>query len=73
LWHLAAEVFTIMRAPGKLKYLAGSESGAAVWINDVAPEEAARRLREAGGAHVGAARHSDIDPDAVGVPERRKG
>jgi hypothetical protein len=44
-----------------------------VWINDVAPEEAARRLREAGGAHVGAARHSDIDPDAVGVPERRKG
>jgi UDPglucose--hexose-1-phosphate uridylyltransferase len=47
-WHLAAEVFTIRRAPGKLKYLAGSESGAAVWINDVAPEDAAARLREAG-------------------------
>jgi UDPglucose--hexose-1-phosphate uridylyltransferase len=45
LWHLAAEVFTIMRAPGKLKYLAGSESGAAVWINDIAPEVAAARLR----------------------------
>jgi UDPglucose--hexose-1-phosphate uridylyltransferase len=45
-WHLAAEVFTIRRAPGKLKYLAGSESGAAVWINDVAPEDAAARLRE---------------------------
>jgi galactose-1-phosphate uridylyltransferase, family 1 len=43
-WHLAAEIFTIRRAPGKLKYLAGSESGAAVWINDVTPEEAARRL-----------------------------
>jgi UDPglucose--hexose-1-phosphate uridylyltransferase len=46
-WHLAAEVFTIKRAPGKLKYLAGSESGAAVWINDVAPEDAAARLRAA--------------------------
>jgi UDPglucose--hexose-1-phosphate uridylyltransferase len=44
-WHLAAEIFTIRRAPGKLKYLAGSESGAAVWINDVAPELAAARLR----------------------------
>jgi UDPglucose--hexose-1-phosphate uridylyltransferase len=44
-WHLAAEIFTIRRAPGKLKYLAGSESGAAVWVNDVTPEVAAARLR----------------------------
>jgi UDPglucose--hexose-1-phosphate uridylyltransferase len=44
-WHLAAEVFTIRRAPGKLKYLAGSESAAGVWINDVTPEVAAARLR----------------------------
>jgi UDPglucose--hexose-1-phosphate uridylyltransferase len=44
-WHLAAEVFTVRRAPGKLKYLAGSESGAGVWINDVTPEVAAARLR----------------------------
>jgi UDPglucose--hexose-1-phosphate uridylyltransferase len=44
-WHAAAEIFTIRRAPGKLKYLAGSESGAAVWINDVTPENAAARLR----------------------------
>jgi UDPglucose--hexose-1-phosphate uridylyltransferase len=48
-WHLAAEIFTIRRAPEKLKYLAGSESGAAVWINDVAPEDAAARLRTAVG------------------------
>ena len=48
-WHLAAEIFTIRRAPGKLKYLAGSESGAAVWINDVAPEDAAVQLRAAVG------------------------
>jgi UDPglucose--hexose-1-phosphate uridylyltransferase len=47
-WHLAAEVFTIRRAPGKLKYLAGSESGAGVWINDVAPEVAAARLNRNG-------------------------
>jgi UDPglucose--hexose-1-phosphate uridylyltransferase len=46
-WHLAAEIFTIRRAPDKLKYLAGSESAAAVWINDVIPEAAAERLRHA--------------------------
>jgi UDPglucose--hexose-1-phosphate uridylyltransferase len=44
-WHLGAEIFTIRRAPGKLKHLAGSESGAAVWINDIVPEIAAERLR----------------------------
>ncbi|HEY2041867.1 MAG TPA: galactose-1-phosphate uridylyltransferase [Jatrophihabitans sp.] len=44
-WHLGAEIFTIQRAPGKLKYLAGSESGAAVWVNDISPEVAAARLR----------------------------
>jgi UDPglucose--hexose-1-phosphate uridylyltransferase len=46
--HLFAEVFSIRRAAGKLKYLAGSESGAAVWINDITPEQAAERLRAAG-------------------------
>jgi UDPglucose--hexose-1-phosphate uridylyltransferase len=46
-WHLSADVFTIRRAPGRLKYLAGSESGAAVWINDVTPERAADTLRQA--------------------------
>ena len=38
-------VFTIRRGEGKLMYLAGSESGAAVWVNDIAPEDAAARLR----------------------------
>ena len=41
------QVFSIRRAPGKLKYLAGSGSGMGVWINDMLPEDAARRLREA--------------------------
>lgn len=45
LWHLTLQVVSIRRAAGKLKYLAGSESGAAVWINDIAPERAARALR----------------------------
>ena len=46
-YALHLQLFTIRRAPGKLKYLAGSESGMGVWINDVLPEDAARRLREA--------------------------
>jgi UDP-glucose-4-epimerase GalE/galactose-1-phosphate uridylyltransferase (family 1) len=47
-WHLSVDIFTIRRASGKLKYLAGSESGAGVWINDIAPETAAARLRGEG-------------------------
>ncbi|WP_037573491.1 galactose-1-phosphate uridylyltransferase [Phaeacidiphilus oryzae] len=45
---LHLELFTIRRTVGKLKYLAGSESGMDVFINDVSPEQAARRLREVG-------------------------
>ncbi len=44
---LHLQVFSIRRAPGKLKYLAGTESGMGVWISDVMPEEAAQRLRAA--------------------------
>jgi UDPglucose--hexose-1-phosphate uridylyltransferase len=44
---LHLQVLSVRRAPGKLKYLAGTESGMGVWINDVLPEEAALRLREA--------------------------
>jgi UDPglucose--hexose-1-phosphate uridylyltransferase len=43
--HLHAQVFSIRRAAGKLKYLAGSESGAGVWVNDITPERAAAALR----------------------------
>ncbi|HMA46209.1 MAG TPA: galactose-1-phosphate uridylyltransferase [Frankiaceae bacterium] len=46
---LHLELFSIRRAPGKLKYLAGSESGMDVFVNDVTPERAAAVLREAGG------------------------
>ncbi|PPK70391.1 galactose-1-phosphate uridylyltransferase [Actinokineospora auranticolor] len=44
---LHLQVFSVLRTADKLKYLAGSESGMAVWINDVAPEDLAERLRAA--------------------------
>jgi UDPglucose--hexose-1-phosphate uridylyltransferase len=42
---LHLELFTIRRTAGKLKFLAGSESGMSAFINDVPPEAAAQRLR----------------------------
>ncbi|WP_330175385.1 galactose-1-phosphate uridylyltransferase [Streptomyces sp. NBC_01498] len=47
---LHLELFTIRRTSGKLKFLAGSESGMDVFINDVPPETAAERLREVASA-----------------------
>ena len=44
--YLHVQVFSIRRARGKLKYLAGSESAMGAFVNDVIPEEAARMLRE---------------------------
>jgi UDPglucose--hexose-1-phosphate uridylyltransferase len=46
--RLYLRLFSVLRAPGKLKYLAGSESGAGAWINDVQPERIAARLRDVG-------------------------
>jgi len=43
---LHLEVFSIRRAVGKLKYLAGSESAMGAFVNDISPETAAQRLRE---------------------------
>ncbi|GHG47305.1 galactose-1-phosphate uridylyltransferase [Flavimobilis marinus] len=44
--RLHLQLFSIQRAPGKLKYLAGSESGMGAWISDTVPEKIADRLRE---------------------------
>ena len=44
--YLHLQVFSVRRAPGKLKHLAGSEAAMGVFVNDVVPEEAARMLRE---------------------------
>ncbi|WP_328944263.1 galactose-1-phosphate uridylyltransferase [Streptomyces sp. NBC_00250] len=43
---LHLELFTVRRTAGRLKYLAGTESGMSAFSNDVPPETAARRLRE---------------------------
>ncbi len=44
-WWLHLQLFSFRRAPGKLKYLAGSESGMNVFINDTSPEVVAESLR----------------------------
>ncbi|MDH6136362.1 UDPglucose--hexose-1-phosphate uridylyltransferase [Kitasatospora sp. MAA4] len=43
---LHLELFSIRRTVGKLKFLAGVESGMDAFVNDVSPEAAAQRLRE---------------------------
>ncbi len=44
---LHLHVMGVLRAAGKLKYQAGTETGAGAWSNDVLPEAAARLLRDA--------------------------
>jgi UDPglucose--hexose-1-phosphate uridylyltransferase len=39
---------TVRRAPGRLTYLAGPETGMGAFSNDTTPEQIADRLREAG-------------------------
>lgn len=43
---LHVELYPYLRAPGKLKYLAGTEQGAGEFANDKFPEVAAQELRE---------------------------
>ena len=46
LGRLHLQLFSLMRAPGRMKFLAGSESALGAWINDTTPERIAHRLRE---------------------------
>jgi UDPglucose--hexose-1-phosphate uridylyltransferase len=41
------EIISPWRAPGVPRYVAAGELGSGVWFNPVAPEAAARALREA--------------------------
>lgn len=43
--RLFLQVMSVLRGPGKLKYLAGSESGVGGWVTDTRPEAVAERLR----------------------------
>ena len=45
--YLHLQLFSVRRAPSRLKYLAGSESAMGVFVNDIPPDEAARALRAA--------------------------
>ncbi len=44
-WWLHLQLFSFRRAPGKLKYLAGSESGMGAFVSDTSPEGVAEELR----------------------------
>lgn len=44
--RLFCQLFSTLRAPGKLKFLAGSESGMGAWVSDTTPEKIAERFRE---------------------------
>jgi UDPglucose--hexose-1-phosphate uridylyltransferase len=43
-WHLAFELYPLYRAPGVAKIRASVETGLGLFLNDVVPEDAARRL-----------------------------
>lgn len=46
LGRLHLQLFSMMRSPGRMKFLAGSESAMGAWINDTTPERIADRMRE---------------------------
>jgi UDPglucose--hexose-1-phosphate uridylyltransferase len=44
--RLYLQLFSLMRSPNRMKYLAGSESAFGAWISDTTPETVAARLQE---------------------------
>ena len=44
-WPLHIELYPYLRAPGRMKYLAGTEQGAGEFANDALPEQKAAELR----------------------------
>lgn len=49
LGRLHLQLFSLMRSPGRMKFLAGSESAMGAWVNDTTPELIADRLNEVAG------------------------
>ncbi|HET6510729.1 MAG TPA: galactose-1-phosphate uridylyltransferase [Candidatus Kapabacteria bacterium] len=45
-YHFHIELYPFLRTANKLKYLAGSETGAGMFINDTLPEDKAEELRK---------------------------
>jgi len=46
LLRLHWQITSVRRAPGKLKYLAGSESAMGAFIMDMKPEQSAQQLKD---------------------------
>lgn len=46
--RLHLQLFSLMRSPHRMKFLAGSESGMGAWISDTTPESIAERFRTIG-------------------------
>ena len=46
--RLHLQLYSMMRSAGRMKFLAGSESGQGAWISDTTPEAIADRFREVG-------------------------
>ncbi|GGG77747.1 galactose-1-phosphate uridylyltransferase [Corynebacterium pelargi] len=44
--RLHLQMFSLMRSPNRMKFLAGSESSQGVWINDTTPETIAKKFKE---------------------------
>ena len=57
-WPLRIELYPYLRAPGRMKYLAGTEQGAGEFANDALPEQKAAELR--------AVQIAAAEPEAVG-------
>ncbi len=62
--RLHLQLYSMMRSPGRMKFLAGSESGQGAWISDTTPERIADRFREIGGA-----KWSPTRDDAAGAAD----
>lgn len=56
-FHL--QLYSMMRSAGRMKFLAGSESGQGAWISDTTPEAIARRFREVGVAQWAPTRNAE--------------
>jgi UDPglucose--hexose-1-phosphate uridylyltransferase len=66
--HLHVELYPPLRSADRLKYLAGSEIGAGLFINDTLPEESAERLRRAGPPDLAAVRAEERRPPRPPAP-----
>ena len=66
--RLHLQVFSVLRSAGRLKFLAGSESGQGAWVSDTTPERIADRIRELPSAFPGAVMSDPVSRDPAAPP-----